>query len=207
MHHFPPHVGELGAVKLNQQPGRGGRPASVAPKSALPRSVGLQLPVNWAYLVGVEIGLESSVKGQPAQEIVVRRLGHSGSGHVDVGLGDVGVVKGQAVKGEAIRPVRWRFGHHAKRGQPRLGEDGGVVHEAAKVVGQGDGAVGPVAGDVVDQRLEGEPKGVLENEVEFGVELPQHGEVQNAARGSINPAPRLAGRQHLRRLNKGCIIR
>ena len=49
-------------------------------------------------------------------------------------LGDVDIIKLKTVKREAISPVRWSIGHHAKRRQTRLSENGGVVHESAKVV-------------------------------------------------------------------------
>ena len=101
------------------------------------------------------VGLEPTVKGNPTKEVVVRSFRHASGGHVDVSLRDVDVVKGQAVEREAIRPVRRWIGDHTQRCQARLGEYRGVVHEATEMVGQRDGAIGLVPGDVVHQWFEG----------------------------------------------------
>ena len=194
---FPPHLLQFRAVELHQQPGGGTGPAALAPQCALPRSVGEQLAVNRAFLVGGVVGLEAAVEGEPAQEVVVGGLGHAGGRHVDVSLGDVGVVKFQTVERETIRPVgRW-FGDDAQRREAGLGENGGVVHEAAEVVRQRDGAVGLMPGYVVHERLEGRRERVLEHEVEFGVQFLQHGQVEDATGRIVNARPRFSGRNHL----------
>ena len=193
---FPTHLLQFRAVELHQQPGGGTGPAPFAPERPFPRTVGEQLAVNRPFLVGGVVGFEAAVKGEPAQEVVVGSLGHAGGGHVDVGLGDVGVVKLQTVERETIRPVgRW-FGDNAQRREAGLGEDGGVVHEAAKVVRQRDGAVGLMPGHVVHQRLERRRQRVLEHEVEFGVQFLQHRQVEDATRRGVDAFPRLAGRNH-----------
>ena len=165
-------------------------------QSIRPRSVGQQFPVNRPLLVRRVVRLEAPVKREPTQEIVVRGIGHAASRHVDVGLGHVRVIKREAVEGEAIRPVGWRVGDHAQRGQARLGEDGGVVHEPAKVIRQGDGAVGLVAGDIVDQRFEGGAKRVFEDQFQFSIEFPKNGQVENTASGGVDAAPWLASLEH-----------
>ena len=205
-HDFPTHLLQLRAVELHQQPRRGTGPPTLAPQRPFPGAVGEQFSVNRSFLVGGVVGFETAVEGKPAQEIVVRSLGHAGGGHVDVGLGDVGVVKLQTVERETIRPVRRRFGDHPQGRETRLGEDGGVVHETAEVVGQRDGAVGLMAGYVVHEWLKRRGERVFEYEVEFGVQLAQHRQVQNAARGVVDAAPRFASGDHLRGVNQRCVV-
>ena len=133
-HDFPTHLLQLCAVELNQQPRGGTGPPALAPQRPFPRAVGEQFSVNRPFLEGGVVGLEPAVEGKPAQEIIVRGLGHASGRHVDVSLGDVGVVKLKTIKWETIRPVgRW-FGDHTQRGQAGLRENGRVVHEAAEVV-------------------------------------------------------------------------
>ena len=195
-HDFPTHLLQFRAVELDQQPGGGTGPPALAPKRPFPRSVGEQLAVNRTFLMGGVVSLEAAVKGEPAKEVVVGGLGHAGGRHVDVGLGDVGVVKFQTVQRETIRPVGRRFGDHTQRREAGLGEDGGVVHEAAEVVRQRDGAVGLMPGHVVHQRLERRGERVLEDEVEFGVQFLQHGQVEDASGRGVDAFPRLTSRNH-----------
>ena len=205
-HDFPPHLLQFRAVELHQQPGGGTGPAAFAPQRTFPRSVGEQLAVNRTFLVGGVVGLEPAVEGEPAQEVVVGGLGHAGGRHVDVGLSDVGVVEFQTVERETIRPVgRW-FGDNAQRREAGLGEDGGVVHEAAKVVRQRDGPVGLMPGHVVHQRLERRRQRMLEHEVEFGVQFLQHGQVEDATGRGVNTRPRLASRNHLGGVGQGGVV-
>ena len=146
---------------------------------------------------GGVVRFEAAVEREPAQEVVVGSLGHAGGRHVNVCLCDVGVVKLQTVERKAIRPVgRW-LGDHAQRREAGLRENGGVVHEAAEVIGERDGPVGLVSCDVVHQRFECWGQGVLENEVEFRVQLLQDGQVQDAAGRGVDAGPRFTGRYHL----------
>ena len=203
---LPTHLLQFGAVELHQQPRRRTGPATLAPQRPLPRAVGEQLAVDGAFLESGVVGLEAAVQGKPPQEVVVRRFGHAGGGHVDVGLGDVGVVKFQTVERETIRPVRGRFRDHTQRRQAGLGQDGRVVHEAAEVVRKRDGTVGLVPGYVVHQRLEGGCKRVVQHEVEFRVEFLQDGQVEDATGGSVDARPRLTGRDHLGRVGQRGVI-
>ena len=164
------------------------------------------MTVDGAFLMSGVVGLEAAVEGNPAQEVVVRGFRHAGGGHIDVGLGDVGIVKFQAVEWETIRPVGGRLGDHAQGREAGLGEDGGVVHEAAEVVRKRDGPVGLVASDIVHQRFECRGDGVLEDEVEFGVQLLQHGEVENATGRGVDAAPGLPCGDHFRWMNQRGII-
>ena len=157
--------------------------------------------------MGRVVGLEPSVKRQPAEEIVVRGFGHAGRCHVDVGLSDVRIVKGQTVERKTIRPICGGVGDDTERGQPGLREDGGVVHETPEVVRERNRPVGLVARDIVHQRLEGRPKRMLKHEVQFGVQFLKHGEVEDAAGGRINAAPSFSGRKHLGGLDQLGIIR
>ena len=146
---------------------------------------------------GGVVRFEAAVEREPTQEIVVGSLGHAGSRHVDVCLCDVGVVKFQTVEREAIRPVGRGFRDHAQRREAGLRENGSVVHETAEVVGERDGPVGLVAGDVVHQRFEGWGQGMLEHEVEFRVQLLEDGQVEDAAGRGVDAGPRFTGRYHL----------
>ena len=63
-----------------------------------------------------------------------------------------------------------------------------------------------MAGYVVHQRLERRGERVLEHQVEFGVQLAQHRQVQNATRGVVDAAPRLASGNHLRGVNQRGVV-
>ena len=193
---FPTHLLEFRAVQLHQQPRRRTGPSALAPQRTFPGAVGQQLSINGPFLMSGVVRLETAVQRQPAQEVVVGCFRHAGSSHVDVGLGDVRIVKFQAVKRETIRPVRGRLGDHAQRREARLGEDGGVVHEAAEVVGERDGTVGLVAGHVVHQGFECRRERVVQHEVQFGVQFPKDRQVQNASGGRVDTAPWLTSRHH-----------
>ena len=63
-----------------------------------------------------------------------------------------------------------------------------------------------MAGYVVHEWLKRRSERVFEYEVEFGVQLAQHRQVQNAARGVVDAAPRFASGDHLRGVNQRCVV-
>ena len=205
-HDLPPHFGELGAVELHEQPGGRSRPAAVGPQCIFPGAVGRQATEDGPLLVCRVVCFEATVKGNPTEEVVVRGLRHSRSGHVDVGLCQVDIVEFEAVQRKTIAPVGGRIRHHAQRCQAGLCEDRGVVHEPAEVVGERDGAVGLVARYVVDEGLEGRPQSVLGDQVKLVVDFSKHGEVEDTACRSVDAAPGLAGREHFGGRNQGSVV-
>ena len=138
--------------------------------------------------------MERTIARGPAEEIDGTCLRQPRAGEIDVGLRQIHVIEGQALQLATIGPIgQWLNGVPERIGA-RTGEDARAVHERTEDVSEAHHTITGAPCDLIEQWFQVRAQGVCSNHVGFGVDLPEHAQIQDP---SHRPSP-ICGMHHLR---------